>query len=118
MWHDDAHKLDVRLPPPPYPPQRRTQEQAKAHAREGEDKEVHDREEELRAKLREAEQRCQELQESMEKVREAGKRRGSIAVVPPAAPGDPAGGRDDMAPPKLSIDVSGKRKNSWILMMV
>ncbi|CAM9538449.1 unnamed protein product [Scytosiphon promiscuus] len=82
-------------------------EQAKAHAREGEDKEVHEREEELRAKLREAEQRCHELQESMEKVREAGKRRGSIAVAPPAAPAGPT-----EAPPKLNIDVNPSTKGS------
>ncbi|CAM9770841.1 unnamed protein product, partial [Ectocarpus sp. 6 AP-2014] len=89
-------------------------EQAKAHAKEGEDKEIHDREEELRAKLREAEQRCLDLQSNMEKVREAGKRRGSI-IVPPPPSGASAGGAealDDMGLPKLSVDVNPSTRGS------
>eukprot|EP00752_Nemacystus_decipiens_P007705 g6888.t1 len=81
-------------------------EQARAHANQGEDKEVHDREEELRSKLKEAEQRCRELQESMEKVREAGKRRGSIVAPPP--PANPA----EPELPKLSIDVNPSTRGS------
>ncbi|CAM9640609.1 unnamed protein product [Pylaiella littoralis] len=87
-------------------------EQAKAHAQEGEDKEVHDREEELQAKLKEAQQRCLQLQEDMEKVREAGKRRGSIIVPPPAAgPADPEA-LDAMGLPKLNVDVNASTRGS------
>lgn len=48
----------------------------------------------------------------MEKVREAGKRRGSIIVPPP--PAGP-GALDAMGLPKLSIDVSfeGVREEVW-----
>lgn len=41
---------------------------------------VHAREEELIAKLREAEQRCRDLEKSIERVREAGRHRGAIAT--------------------------------------
>lgn len=63
------------------------QERAQAHGVNGEDKEVHDREEELKRMLRDAEQRCRDLRNGIERAeRKTGKRESTAISVPPTSP--------------------------------
>lgn len=59
------------------------EEQAKVHDSAGEDHVVHEREEALIEKLREAEQRCRDIQKSIDRVREADRHREAIATSTP-----------------------------------
>lgn len=63
---------------------RHAQKQTREHDVRGEDKDVHDREEELKRMLKEAEQRCQDLREGLERARALSGRQESMSTGPPS----------------------------------